>query len=136
MRHPKHYASKQEVDALLEAMRPTLEKRLAAAGMLTDVEVGRIMGATAAEVDEWVTKGRAIGLRLAPLELRLPRWQFEPHVWRTLPRLSRALDTTDGWTLLMFLETPHGALGGRTPRQAIEQGDASRVVAVAKCEGY
>ncbi|MDH4392551.1 MAG: hypothetical protein QE285_14150 [Aquabacterium sp.] len=46
--------------------------------------------------------------------------------------LARALGTTDGWALLSFLETPHGALEGATPRAAIEQGRAERVLEIAR----
>jgi hypothetical protein len=46
------------------------------------------------------------------------------------------LGTTDGWALLAFLETPHGALDGTTPRAAIEQGHAERVLELAGSEGH
>jgi len=52
-----------------------------------------------------------------------------------LPRLSTALGTKEGWALLAFLESPHGALDGLSPRQAIEQGQAERVLVVAAQEG-
>ena len=48
-----------------------------------------------------------------------------------LPRLSAALGTTNGWALLSFLESARGELGGRTPRQAIEQGETDLVMQVA-----
>lgn len=60
-----------------------------------------------------------------------PLWQFEPAMLATLPRVSAALGTTNGWALLSFLESAHGELGGRTPRQAIEQGEADLVIQVA-----
>ena len=50
-------------------------------------------------------------------------------------KLAAALGTTDGWALLAFLESPHGALGGATPRAAIERGQAERVLDVAGQEG-
>jgi len=52
-----------------------------------------------------------------------------------LPKLAATLDTRDGWQLLAFLESPHGALGGATPPVAIEQGRAERVLAIAGQEG-
>ena len=67
--------------------------------------------------------------------VRLPRWQFEPMVWKTVSRLSTALGTTEGWALLSFLESPHGALGGTAPRLALEQGEADLVIAIARQEG-
>jgi hypothetical protein len=60
-----------------------------------------------------------------------PLWQFEPVMLAALPRLSAALGTTHGWALLSFLESAHGELGGRTPRQAIEQGETDLVIQVA-----
>jgi hypothetical protein len=135
MSNLKHYVSRCAVDALLEASRPALEKRLAAADMITAAQAGALMSARAAEVIAWVARGRAIGLRRAERDLRLPRLQFAPPIWQAVPQLSAALGTTDGWALLGFLETPHGALGGRTPRQAIEQGDAATVVALARHDG-
>ena len=56
-------------------------------------------------------------------------------MWDHLPRIAAALGTTEGWALLSFLESPHGALGGLAPRQAIEQGQADRVMAIAEQEG-
>jgi len=56
-------------------------------------------------------------------------------MWAALPRLSTALGTKEGWALLAFLESPHGALDGLSPRQAIEQGQAERVLVVAAQEG-
>ncbi len=61
----------------------------------------------------------------------VPRWQFQADIWRTLLKLSSALDTTNGWKLLSFLESHTGALNGRTPRAAIEQGEADRVLVIA-----
>ena len=60
-----------------------------------------------------------------------PLWQFEPAMLVALPRLSAALGTKHGWALLSFLESAHGELGGRTPRQAIEQGETDLVIQVA-----
>lgn len=65
-----------------------------------------------------------------------PRWQFEPSLRAALGQIADALETKDGWTLLSFLETPQGALEGRTPRQAIEQGQLDRVLQSARADGY
>ena len=52
-------------------------------------------------------------------------------------RVMKALGTTDGWPLLAFLESPHPALDGQTPRVALEQGvDAKRVLGLATAEGH
>ena len=78
---------------------------------------------------------QGLGLTQIKRGLRMPRWQFEPSMWDALPRLSAALGTTEGWALLSFLESQHGALDGRSPRQAIEQGQADRVIEIAGHEG-
>ena len=40
-----------------------------------------------------------------------------------------------GMGVLSFLESPHGALEGLTPRQAVEQGQAEQVRAIAEHDG-
>jgi hypothetical protein len=48
-----------------------------------------------------------------------------------------ALGSTDGWQLLAFLESPHPALDGQSPRTALEQGtSAQRVINLATAEGH
>lgn len=101
--------------------------------MIVPEEAAQLVRASCAMINAWTT-GRAIGL---PSEAgyRMPRWQFDPMLWDVTAKRSDALDTTNGWVLLGFLETPQGALGGRAPRQALEQGEADRVVAIAEQEG-
>lgn len=107
--------------------------RLAAADMIFPEEAAKLLNTNCVMINGWITSGRAIGLR-AETCLRMPRWQFDPMLWDAIAKLSEALGTTNGWELLAFLETPQGALGGRTPRQALEQGEADRVVALAEQE--
>lgn len=57
-------------------------------------------------------------------------------MWEAIPRLAEALATNPGWALLSFLETPSGSLGGRTPRQAIEQGDSAQVLEAAVAASF
>ena len=110
--------------------------RLDANDMLSTDMAADLVGTTPATINAWIAKGRAIGLTQPRRGFKLPSWQFEPVLWDAVPKLSKALGTTEGWALLAFLETPSGALGGRTPRQAIEQGHLARVVEVASAEGY
>ncbi len=63
--------------------------------------------------------------------VRLPRWQFDEDVLLWMGQIIRALDASDGWEVLSFLETPHGGLDGRTPRVALEQGDVEPVLVMA-----
>jgi hypothetical protein len=109
--------------------------RLAADDMVSTDEAAELAGTSRVTVNAWIAKGRCIGLSQTKRGFRLPRWQFEPLVWPLVPKLAAALGTTEGWALLAFLETPHGALGGVTPRAAIEQGQGKRVLDIAEHEG-
>lgn len=130
------YLSKKEMSDLLADGLEARQKRLAAGDMLSTEEAAALAGVNRVTVNSWIDKGRAIGLSQVKRGYRLPRWQFEPALWAVLPKLAEALDTTEGWALLAFLETPLGGLNGRTPRQAIEQGEAERVVQLAEAEGF
>lgn len=109
--------------------------RLEANDMLSTDMAADLVGTTRVTINAWIAKGRAIGLTQTRRGFKLPSWQFEPVFWDAVPQLSKALGTHEGWALLTFLETPLGALGGRTPRQAIEQGHLERVVELAGVEG-
>ena len=51
--------------------------------------------------------------------------------------MAATLGSTDGWQLLAFLESPHPALDGQSPRTALEQGTAAqRVIDLATAEGH
>lgn len=103
--------------------------------MVSTDEAAELAGTTRVTINTWIAKGKAIGLTQTRRGFKLPRWQFEPAIWEHIPKISEALDTQDGWTLLGFLETPLGGLDGRTPRQAIEQGKLARVIELAVAEG-
>lgn len=124
-----------EVRALLANSLAARQRRLGAADMISTDEAAQLVQATRVTINAWIAKGRAIGLTQTKRGFRLPRWQFEPSMWDTLPRLSAALGTAEGWAILSFLETPHGALNGIAPRQAIEQGHMDRVIKIAEHEG-
>lgn len=130
------YAPVSETRALLAGSLVARQQRLAASDMLSTDEAAQLVGATRVTVNAWIAKGRAIGLTQVKRGYRMPRWQFEPLVWDALPQISSALGVSEGWALLSFLESPHGALGGLTPRQAIEQGLAEQVTAIARQEGH
>ena len=111
------------------------QQRLSAADMISTDEAAQLVQTTRVTINAWIAKGRAIGLTQTKRGFRLPRWQFEPSMWDALPRLSAALGTAEGWALLSFLESPHGALNGITPRRAIEQGQVDKVIRAAEHEG-
>lgn len=103
--------------------------------MVTTEEAAELASTTRVTINAWISKGRAIGLTQTRRGYRLPKWQFEPAMWEAIPELCKALDTIEGWAMLAFLETPLGGLKGKTPRQAIEQGNTARVLELASAEG-
>jgi hypothetical protein len=129
------YVPASEVRALLADSLAARQARLGAADIVSTDEAARLVQTTRVTINAWIAKGRAIGLTQTKRGYRLPRWQFEPSMWEALPRLSAALGVTEGWALLAFLESPHGALNGITPRQAIEQGLTDQVIRIAEHEG-
>lgn len=129
------YVPAAEVRALLAGSLAARQQRLAAADMISTDEAAQLVDTTRVTINAWIAKGRAVGLTQTKRGFRMPRWQFEPSIWDALPRLSAALGTAEGWALLSFLESPHGALNGITPRQAIEQGQMDKVIKIAEHEG-
>ncbi|WP_201494741.1 hypothetical protein [Rubrivivax sp. A210] len=119
--------------ALLDASRAQVDARRQAADMLTVTEAAALGGTTEAVLRRWIATGRCLGLASATdrQDFAVPRWQFQADIWRALLKLPSALNTTSGWELLSFLESPTGALSGRTPRSAIEQGEVDRVLVIA-----
>jgi hypothetical protein len=133
---PPDYVPAAEVRALMADSLAVRQQRLAAADMISTDEAARLVQTTRVTINAWIAKGRAIGLSQTKRGYRLPRWQFEPALWAALPRLSAALGTAEGWALLGFLESAHGALDGLTPRQAIERGLIEPVIGIAEHGGH
>ena len=129
------YVSAPETRALLRSSLAARNARLEADDMVNTDQAAELARTTRVTINAWIAKGRAIGLPRTRRGFRLPVWQFEPTVWDMVPKLSKALGTIDGWAMLAFLETPHAGLGGAPPRQALEQGQANRVLALAGAEG-
>lgn len=132
---PSPYVSLSDTRTLMANSLDARQQRLQSTDMISTDAAAQLTGTTRVTVNAWIAKGRAIGLTQSRRGFRLPRWQFEPACWDVMPALSKALDTTEGWALLAFLETPLGALDGMTPRQAIERGQADRALALAMAEG-
>jgi excisionase family DNA binding protein len=102
--------------------------------MLSTDEAAALTQTSRVTINAWIQKGRCIGLTRTKRGYRLPGWQFEPQIWSVLSELAAALKTTDGWALLAFLESPHGALNGLTPRTAIERGNGRKVLKLARSD--
>lgn len=131
------YASEAQTDALLRSGAAYRRDRMQAADMISTDEAAELAGTSRVTINAWIKAGRCIGVAHLRRGFKLPRWQFEPFVFPHLQPLSQALGTTDGWPLLAFLESPHPALDGQTPRVALEQGmDAQRVLGLATAEGH
>lgn len=129
------YVSNAQTQALIAGSLAARMARLEADDMLSTDMAADLVGTTRVTINAWIAKGRAIGLTQIRRGFKLPSWQFEPALWDAVPQLSKALGTREGWALLTFLETPLGALDGKTPRQAIEQGHVARVIELAGVEG-
>lgn len=129
------YLTPAQTEKLVASSLAARQQRLAAGDMVSTEEAAELTGTSRVTINAWIAKGRAVGLTQSRRGYRLPRWQFEPELWKAMPELSNALRTAEGWALLNFLETPQGGLDGLTPRQAIEQGKLKRVIALAKAEG-
>lgn len=106
---------------------------MASADMITVEEAAALMGEKESMIRRWIARQHCIAVTARDLPMRLPRWQFEDSLLLWIGPVSRALNgrTSNGWAVLSFLETPQDALDGRTPRQALEQGDVERVLVVA-----
>ena len=118
----------------------SLERRMAilnAPDMLTTDQSAELVGMTRVGIVDRIKRGAAIGLVGPKRGYKLPKWQFEPVMWQALPSIMEALGGTsvEGWEAYAFLETPHGALGGATPRRAIEQGRIAEVLGLAAAHG-
>lgn len=128
------YASAAETRALLRRGLAARMSRLAADDMMSVGEAAAIGGTTKATLRRWIAQGRCIGIKDHKGSLRLPKWQFDARFLPCVQQLSRALGACDGWVLLTFLESAHGALEGATPREVAERGHLDRVLQVAKHE--
>lgn len=125
------YVSVAETRALLAGSAAARQQRLQAGDMISTDEAAEMIGTSRVTMNAWITKGRAIGLSQIKRGFRMPQWQFDHPMWEALPKVSKALHTSEGWALLTFLETPLGGLDGATPRVAIERGEVQRVVELA-----
>ena len=110
------------------------DERLKAEDMVSVEQASELSGVPSAVLKRWAVSGRVLGLEHVQPDMRFPTWQFEQPLRDVISELFEALDRKDPWVVLRWFETPLDSLDGRTPRAAIERGDARRVVAVAKHE--
>ena len=131
------YASESQTKALRRFGAQYRLQRIQAADMITTDEAAALSGATRVTVNSWIKAGRCIGVSHLRRGYKLPRWQFEPFIFPVIAPIAAAFGSIDGWQLLAFLESPHPALDGQSPRTALEQGTpAQRVIDLATAEGH
>jgi hypothetical protein len=126
------YATAAETAALLREGQRYRRQRLKAADMITVTEAASLMQVDSSTMSAWIRGGRCIGVAGSDGKMKVPRWQFQPSAWSSIQLIGRSLGTRDPWQILAFFETPAPALGGLTPRVALEQGvPIARVLAAA-----
>jgi hypothetical protein len=122
---------------LMSSKSPYADGRAGRADMVGIDDAARLAGIASAKLQRMATRKhpRVIAIDHTTLGLRFPRWQFDAQLWPVVQKLGVELQG-DGLEMLGWLETPLGALGGRTPRAALEQGElADRVLELASGEG-
>lgn len=125
------YAPASDTARLLRIGARYRRERLKAMDMLTLAEATSLAGVHRETIVGWIGNGRCMGIRHARSGFKLPQWQFLPNLWPAVAAVAKALETTDGWVLLYFFESPCDALQGRTPRAALEQGSPLACVIAA-----
>ncbi len=131
------YGSEAQTTELLRSGAVYRRQRISASDMVTTNEAAALSGRSRLEVISCIKSGRYVGVRDLRRGFKVPKWQFEPFALPAIQAISHALGTTDGWKMLSFLETPHEALHGLTPRIAMEQGvPYARIVDLATAEGH
>jgi hypothetical protein len=114
-----------------------IDARAGLADMVGEQQASAMAGVPATQLHKWVTmkRPRVIALQHSTLGWRYPHCQFEPGARRVVEGLATALQG-GSLSMLSWMETPLGALGGRAPRAAFEQGEsAERVLALAAGAG-
>lgn len=129
-------ADEEPTDGQLEnlAGRAWIAERTAAADMVDAKVAAGLAGVSRAVLDSWADRSspKVIFFDHRTAGRTFPRWQFDPTIWPVVQRLAGALQG-NSWAMLNWLETPLGALDGRTPRAALEQGELTdRVLDMAR----
>ena len=131
------YATAAQSAAVLRSGAEFRRNRIAATDMLTTEEAAELAGVSRVTINAWIKQNRCIGIANLRRGFKLPKWQFETQVFELIQPLFEALGTTDGWSVLSFLENSQEALDRRTPLVALEQGEsAERILQLAMAEGH
>lgn len=101
--------------------------------MLTSKQLAKLLGISRQALDKRHKSAQLLALSSDTRRLRYPSWQLDEHVWGApLANVLHALAGEDAWTIYEFLLSPDPLLSGRTPLQAMKEGDHERVMAVAQ----
>lgn len=114
----------------IEARRRILERL---GGTLSVEEVSRLIGISRQAVDKRRSQNQLIGLTQGKRGYAYPAFQFENG--RTIDGLKDALDALsahDPWMQSIFFANGNDRLEGRTPVEALHQGDTVAVVRAAQ----
>ena len=131
------YATAAQSVAVLRSGLEFRKNRIAAADMLTTEEAAELTGVSRVTINAWIKQNRCIGIANLRRGFKLPKWQFEPQIFELIQPLFEALDTTDSWSVLAFLENSQEALDRRTPLVALAQGEsAERILQLSMAEGH
>ena len=103
--------------------------------MLSAEEFAEVLGTTRVTVNTKRQSGQLLGLDGAKRGFRFPAWQLDSDgkPFAELSALHRLLG--GAWAVYRFLVQPHGEFDGLTGREALEQGKAKAVLAVAESVG-
>lgn len=131
------YSPLRETQRLLAAGQVWAQNRLNADDLLSTEEAAQFAEAEPELLIGDVKNGRLIGIPSDARGMVFPEWQFGPVFRAAIRAVSQKLNSSDGWTLLRFFESPHIALDGLSPKQAIEQGHPlARIVDLARSSEY
>lgn len=100
---------------------------------LSAEQVGERLGMSRQAVDKRRVGGRLLAVEHGPRGYRYPAWQVaDGAVIDGLEDALAALGPRDPWSALLYFVTPSDALGGQTPRAALERGGRAAVAAVVR----
>lgn len=118
---------------LADLQRQQQDRRRVAADALSRTEAAGLLGISPQAVTDRLEARRLVGMKIGR-QWRLPTWQFDlDAVLAVLPDLDRLQAVFPGGpvSLSRWIGEPNPDLAGRTPRQALADGDGDRVCAVA-----
>lgn len=130
---PPSFEMVAETELLDEELRRS-ELEMLASQSLSLGEVARLTDAESDEVESWIQRGLLISFEHEG-ELRLPVWQLSDEGSQLLPGLEVLNHAfgSDAFAVSQWALSPNPQLGGRPPRELLQQGESDQVeVALTK----